>query len=201
MKNKNTTNIRRYRWLSGVYDRGLQNNPLFERPRRREFDLAQIQPDHHVLLVGIGTGLDIPYLPTQTAAIGIDLSPAMLEKARKRATRHNITFYEMSAERLGFSDSSFDVVIMNCILNVVEEPRQALREATRVLRPSGSIWVMGKFYEGKSNILRDGLNRFTTSIAGLDIAQSLDELIKDTPLRKNHAEPTPMADVIQLTRQ
>jgi phosphatidylethanolamine/phosphatidyl-N-methylethanolamine N-methyltransferase len=71
--------------LSHIYDR-VTINRWFERPKRREFELAHIQATDRVLLVGIGTGLDLAYLPHDATVVGIDLSPAMLARARAKIT-------------------------------------------------------------------------------------------------------------------
>jgi hypothetical protein len=56
--NKNEANVRKYRVLSSIYD-WFAGNPLLERPRKRQFDLADIQPGDRVLIVGVGTGPDL----------------------------------------------------------------------------------------------------------------------------------------------
>jgi phosphatidylethanolamine/phosphatidyl-N-methylethanolamine N-methyltransferase len=139
--NKNDKAIRKYRWLSSVYDQTVKNR-WFERARQREFELANIhaniQSDHRVLVAGIGTGLDIPYLPKEVEIVGIDLSPEMLERARAKGKHHTISLSIMDVEQLDFDDQSFNVIFMNLILSVVDDPKRALQEAARVLKPSGS---------------------------------------------------------------
>jgi phosphatidylethanolamine/phosphatidyl-N-methylethanolamine N-methyltransferase len=198
---KDKQNQRRYRWLSIIYDQTVSTR-WFEGPRKREFELAQIQPHQKVLMVGIGTGLDIPYLPKTAKVTGIDISPEMLTVAKKKAEHHDIVLLEMSAEHLDFEDAFFDVIIMNLILSVVADPKQALQEAARVLKPSGSIWLLHKENDGsKVSTLRRGLNRLTTTIGGADITRSVAELISDLPLQKRYEEPFLVADIIQLTHR
>src|SRR5688500_13351849 len=138
----------KYRWLSSVYDFTV-GGFLFRGIRRREFELMQIQSNQRILLVGIGTGLDIPFIPPHAEVAGIDMSVEMLSQARIKSLGRNITLYEMNAEKLGFKKGSFDIVVLNLILSVVSDPRQVMQEVYGVLKPSGSIWILGKFIETK----------------------------------------------------
>jgi len=99
-----------------------------------------------VLLMGIGSGLDIPHLPAGNRYTGIDLTPAMLERARRRAAgRDDIELHEGDAMAMPYADESFDIVVMHLILAVVPEPHRALSEAARVLRPGGTVLLLDKF--------------------------------------------------------
>ena len=153
MSIKNQRNKQKYRFLSFIYDNTVDNY-WFNRARQREFELAQIQQNQRVLVVGIGTGLDIPYIPAYAEVIGIDLSTEMLSLAKNKVVNRNISLYEMNAEQLSFEDQSFDIVVLNLILSVVDDPYQTMREVSRVLKPTGSIWILGKFIESKIGPLR-----------------------------------------------
>jgi phosphatidylethanolamine/phosphatidyl-N-methylethanolamine N-methyltransferase len=196
MKDEQTK--RKYRWLSFIYDRTVKTR-WFEEPRKREFELARIQAHQQVLVIGIGTGLDIPYLPKTAKVTGIDISPEMLAVAKQKSEHHDITLLEMSAEHLDFEDEFFDVIIMNLILSVVTDPKQTLREAARVLKPSGSIWLLHKDNDAsKVSTLRRRLNKITTTIGGADITRSVAGLINDLPLQKRYKESFLVANIIQL---
>ena len=71
MEGKNEANVRKYRVLSSIYDWSARN-PLLERPRRRQFELAHIQPGDRVLIVGVGTCRETrpPRARPLTSAIG-----------------------------------------------------------------------------------------------------------------------------------
>lgn len=100
-----------------------------------------------VLLCGVGTGLDLPHLPADARYTGVDLTPAMLVRARRRA-RHlglDIDFVEGDVMALDLPDAHFDLVIMHLILAVVPSPERALAEAARVLKAGGRIVVLDKF--------------------------------------------------------
>ena len=158
----------------------------------------QIQSNQRILLVGIGTGLDIPFIPPHAEVAGIDMSVEMLSQARIKSLDRNISLHEMNAEKLGFKKGSFDIVVLNLILSVVSDPRQVMQEVYGVLKPSGSIWILGKFIETKAGPLRKILSYITRAIGGANLNLSLQNLIKDLPLVKNHEENHFMANIIQL---
>ena len=91
--------------------------------------------------------------------------------------------------------------MLNLILSVVDDPHQTLQEVYRVLKPTGSIWILGKFIETKISPLRKIVkivSYITQAIGGANLNLSLRDLIKDLPLIKSHEETHMMADIIQL---
>ena len=100
-----------------------------------------------ILLCGVGTGLDLPHLPPGARYTGVDLTPAMLGRARQRATALGLdaTLIEGDVMALDVPDASFDIVVMHLILAVVPTPAAALAEAARVLKPGGRVIILDKF--------------------------------------------------------
>jgi phosphatidylethanolamine/phosphatidyl-N-methylethanolamine N-methyltransferase len=197
MPGSNDRNRTIYQRLAAVYDLAARVPPIAH-PRTRLFTLAGIQPGQRVLVVGVGTGQDLAHLPAGTEVTGIDLSPAMLARARARGT--DATLREMDAEHLDFPDDSFDVVLLSYVLSVVGDPTRALAEAARVLAPHGSIWILGKFYETPPGPARRAASRILTTIGGASLTLSLTAAIAETPLRVSHHETgSRLADIIQLT--
>ena len=98
-----------------------------------------------LLEVGCGTGLLLERLgAVAERAVGVDLSPGMLEHAKARG----LEVFEGSATALPFEDASFDVVCSFKVLAHVEEIELALREMARVVRPGGQVIV--EFYNARS---------------------------------------------------
>ena len=121
-----------------------------------------------VLIDGIGTGLDIPFLPQKNHYTAVDLTPAMLDKCHHRVTDSDIKIELHTADvmQLPFADNQFDVVLMNLILAVVPNPLLALQEASRVVKPGGKILIMDKFLKpGQLALTRRLLNLFMQHIA------------------------------------
>lgn len=98
-----------------------------------------------VLLSGIGTGLDLPWLPAHHRYVGLDLTAAMLHRALPPAARLNFTATQGDAQRLPYADACFDAVVLHLILAVVPDPAACLAEATRVLKPGGRLLIFDKF--------------------------------------------------------
>ena len=110
----------------------------------RQRSLAPIRGEgpSRVLLVGAGTGLDLPYIPKDCVTVGLDLTHGMLLRARRKGAA---LLVEGDCEALPFPDASFDIVVLHLILAVTAHAAAALREAARVLRPGGRILVLDKF--------------------------------------------------------
>jgi ubiquinone/menaquinone biosynthesis C-methylase UbiE len=94
-----------------------------------------------VLEVGIGTGATMRFYRLGVELTGIDLSPGMLEVARRNASRLGIgaDLREMDAERLDFPDRSFDAVVFTLCLCTIPDPERAIREGLRVARPGAPM--------------------------------------------------------------
>lgn len=95
------------------------------------------QATGEVLEVAVGTGLNLPLYPPTVRLTGIDLSPAMLEQARRRAPSADLR--EGDAQRLSFPDASFDTVVATFSLCAIPDDRVAVGEMWRVLRPGGLL--------------------------------------------------------------
>jgi ubiquinone/menaquinone biosynthesis C-methylase UbiE len=94
-----------------------------------------------VLDVAIGTGLNLPHYDPEQTVVGIDLSPEMLEIARRRADElgRRVDLREGDAHHLAFEDGSFDSVVCTFSLCNIPDPQQALNEMNRVLRVGGRL--------------------------------------------------------------
>jgi len=129
------------RWAP-VYD--LVFGPVFERGRRASIDAAE-RIGGRILEVGVGTGISLPDYARTNRIVGVDISDAMLEKARQRVRELGMSHVEaievMDAEHLAFPDCSFDVVVAQYVITAVPNPEAALNEFARVLKPGGEIVI------------------------------------------------------------
>ncbi|MCK6390030.1 MAG: class I SAM-dependent methyltransferase [Azonexus sp.] len=152
-----------YTLLAPIYDLAVDRATRQIRQR----SLARIpQRPGEVLLAGIGTGLDLPYLPERHRYIGLDLTSAMLQRAHLR--RHALNFQALQGDmqHLPFADASFDTVLAHLILAVVPAPAQCLAEMARVLKPGGELLILDKFLRrGQSAPLRRLLNPLARRVA------------------------------------
>jgi ubiquinone/menaquinone biosynthesis C-methylase UbiE len=95
----------------------------------------------HVLEVAVGTGLNLPFYEPDVTVVGIDLSPVMLDIARRRALElgRDVDLREGDAHELAFEDGSFDSVVSTFSLCNIPDPDRALSEMNRVLRTGGKL--------------------------------------------------------------
>ena len=134
-----------YTLWAPVYD--LAVSAATRRMRHASLSRLPLRPGDKALIVGVGTGLDLPWLPSGPEYTGIDLTPAMLDRARREAERNGqrLDLRVADATALPYASASFDAVVMHLICAVVPEPTAALAEAARVLRPGGEIAIVDKF--------------------------------------------------------
>ncbi|MGM0578858.1 MAG: class I SAM-dependent methyltransferase [Myxococcota bacterium] len=134
---------RRYDRMAPFYDamEWFAERGAFSRWRR---DLWSRVGGERVLEAGVGTGKNLPYHPAEAEVVAMDLSPAMLERARRRAERLgvDITLDEGDVEDLPYQDGSFDVAVATFLFCSVPHPVQGLRELRRVLRPGGRLILL-----------------------------------------------------------
>ncbi|UEM23330.1 class I SAM-dependent methyltransferase [Skermanella mucosa] len=99
-----------------------------------------------VLDAGAGTGCNIPFYPRNARVIGVDNSPGMLVRARKRAAKEGVAaeFLEMDLTRTRFPDNHFDVIAATFVFCVLPEELQlpVLREMHRICKPTGTIRIL-----------------------------------------------------------
>lgn len=165
--------------LPRLIDRALRS-PVIEAERAKLVPHAS----GRVLEVGIGSGLNLPfYRSTVEALYGIDPSVALwrLAAARRARSPFAIEFMGGSAERVPSHDDSFDTVVTTFTLCSIPDPRAALDEMRRVLRPGGRLLFVehGRAPDARVRAWQDRLTPLWRRIAGgCHLNRAIDELIR-----------------------
>ena len=110
--------------------------------------LGKIKPGETVLDLGSGAGFDCFIASRKVGikgkVIGVDMTEEMIEKARKNAIKHNfknVEFKQGEIESLPIETNSIDVVISNCVINLSPDKLQVFKEAFRVLKKNGRMYL------------------------------------------------------------
>jgi len=110
--------------------------------------LASLKEGETVLDLGSGAGFDCFLAANKVGktgkVIGVDMTPEMISKARENAKQgnyDNIEFRLGEIENLPVSDNSIDIIISNCVINLVPSKERAFQEAWRVLKPGGRLMI------------------------------------------------------------
>ncbi|MGA2321841.1 MAG: arsenite methyltransferase [Solirubrobacteraceae bacterium] len=136
--------------------------------------VADLKEGETVLDLGSGAGADVLISARRVGptgkAIGLDMTDEMLELARsnaKQAGAENVEFHKGFIEEIPLPDSSVDVVISNCVLNLSGDKPQVIREAARVLRPGGRFAISDVVAdENMDDATRADMQKWTGCIAG-----------------------------------
>ncbi|HLO90586.1 MAG TPA: arsenite methyltransferase [Lentimicrobium sp.] len=125
---------------------------------------AGILPGHHVLDLGSGAGNDCfvarAIVGKSGLVTGLDFTDAMLIKARENAEKlgyTNVQFVKGDIEEMPFENDTFDVIVSNCVLNLVPDKHKAFSEMMRVLKPGGHFCVSDVVVRGElpQSVIRD----------------------------------------------
>jgi phosphatidylethanolamine/phosphatidyl-N-methylethanolamine N-methyltransferase len=164
-----------------IYGIGLQHG--------RTRAMARLAPrrDETICEVGVGTGLSALRYPEGCRVVGLDLSLAMLARARallaRRGVRH-VAFCQMDAARLAFGDGSFDAVYAPYVMNVVDDPLRVAAELKRICRRGGRLVLLNHFARADAapGVAERGLGWMAARLGGVDWSIDLDGFVRDAKL-------------------
>lgn len=179
----------RYQRISSTYDRmeGFIEKRI--RPWRQK--LWQFANGPRVLEVGVGTGKNIEFWPRDCKVTAIDLTPGMLELARKKAialNRQGDDLFLADIQKLELPSGIFDTVVATCVFCSVPDPVKGLREIGRVVRPDGHVLLLEHIRIDKPVIgpMMDLLAPLVVRINGANINRRTIENVKNAGLRIDH---------------
>lgn len=199
MKMSNRWNRVVYRLWSPIYDAVFER--VFRRGRERAMKVVELQAGESVCFIGVGTGADLRYLPEGVRAVGVDLSEAMLSRARNKLPIRggDVKLRLGDAQALPLDGASFDAVVLNLVVSVVPDPARCLSEALRVLRPAGRIVVFDKFVPDDRNpSFGRRLLNVVTKLFGTDINRRLGDIAAGLPCAIAHDEPSIFSGVYRV---
>jgi len=149
--------------------------------------LAALRPGEVVVDLGSGAGFDA-FLAARAVGpngrvIGVDMTDAMLEKARENARKGgftNVEFRKGTIEDLPIEDESVDVIISNCVINLSPEKERVFREAFRTLRPGGRLMISDIVLERPlPPEIAEDISAYTGCVAGASVrAEYLEQIEK-----------------------
>ena len=153
-----------YALIAPLYDLAIER-PMRE-ARRRSLRALPADAPGRVLVSGVGTGLDFPYLPPLHRYAALDFSAAMLKHAVPRGAGLEVDFVLGDSMSLPFADASFDHAVLHLIVAVVPQPERCLAETARVLKHGGTVVVFDKFLKPRQHAwLRRAFNPLTRRFA------------------------------------
>ncbi len=117
--------------------------------RKQAIQCLRQTPGDRILEIGVGTGLSISLYAPHVRVTGIDISPDMLARARRKYPQKQypqvVEFREMDAQQMEFADNSFDCAAAMYVASVVPDPQAMLREISRVCVDGATVLILNHF--------------------------------------------------------
>jgi SAM-dependent methyltransferase len=161
-----------------------------------------------VVDVGSGPGFDVCALSKTVGGrgmvIGVDLSPKMIQSAAQRARASqlgNVEFSMADAERIPLASGSADMVVSNCVISLLPNKRQALREVARLLKPGGRAVLADEVaLQPFDAARRANMDEWCRCISGAMTSREYRSLMKGAGLRNVRVEPLRHRDQSEVER-
>lgn len=125
-------------WLYPVIE------PFFRKQKLQLANIINKLPAGDLLEIGVGNGNMLPLYQKHIIS-GIDISERMLSVAKNRETQVRVHLFMADGTDMKFQNESFDYVVINHVLSVTHQPNLLLREAFRVLKPGGKLFIANHF--------------------------------------------------------
>jgi SAM-dependent methyltransferase len=172
--------------------------------------LADLAPGETVLDLGSGGGIDVLLSARRVApsgkAYGMDMTPEMLELARKNQAEARVTnaeFLEGTMEAVPLPDESVDVIISNCVVNLSPDKPAVLREAFRVLKPGGRLAIADIVLRRElPAAIHEVMGLWTGCVAGALVDEEYGDLLRSSGFEEIEIRPTQVyerPDLISMT--
>lgn len=154
--------------------------------------LASLKEGETILDLGSGAGFDC-FLAAKKVGkngkvIGVDMTPEMIEKARKNAQKgnyRNVEFRLGEIENLPAADNSVDVVISNCVINLVPDKKRVFKEAFRVLKPGGRLMISDiVLLKELPDFIKNSIEAYVDCLAGATMKDEYIETIRRAGFKK-----------------
>jgi phosphatidylethanolamine/phosphatidyl-N-methylethanolamine N-methyltransferase len=192
----------RYDRIAPYFDslEGFLEGLFFSRWRKQLWSQAN---GADILEVGVGTGKNFPHYPKNCRLTAIDFSPNMLQQARKKKERRNISvdLEQMDVETLAYADNSFDTVVATFVFCSVPRPKKGLQELYRVCKPGGQVLLLehvlssNRFMAKMMNLM----NPLVKSLFGANINRQTVKNVQSCPFQKVTFDPG-SSDMVKLIR-
>jgi SAM-dependent methyltransferase len=156
--------------------------------------LAELKEGERVLDLGAGAGIDVflaaNRVGPQGIVIGVDMTEEMVNKAKKVAEKYgytNVEFRLGEIEKIPVDDTSMDVIISNCVINLSPDKLKTFREAYRVLKPGGRILISDLVTEeALPEEIKRNFDAWAACVSGALVKQEYIETIKKAGFNNVH---------------
>jgi phosphatidylethanolamine/phosphatidyl-N-methylethanolamine N-methyltransferase len=156
----------------------------------------------NVLEVGVGTGKNMPYYPKDVAITAVDLTPRMLELAKKRAAELNIEAKLQlgDAQNLDFPDDTFDDVVSTFVFCSVPDPTLGLKELLRVTKGNGRLLMLEHIRAANqiAGVIMDVMNPFMVRLSGANINRRTVENVQQSGWQLEQVEDIGFKGIFKL---
>ncbi|TDX37584.1 methyltransferase family protein [Halanaerobium congolense] len=166
--------------------------------------IAELKPGETVLDLGCGAGFDV-FLAARKIGedgkvIGVDMTAAMIEKAKANAKKNkvdNVEFILGEIEELPLADNSVDVIISNCVINLSPAKKKVFSEAKRVLKSGGRLAISDiiKAEEFPAAVEAD-LDNYSSCVTGSIVREELLSILKELEFKNIEIERKEHSDEI-----